>query len=219
MAISGLGPAAAAALVAPNGTRFPASGITVVRGPYVAYNPPPTIGIGIGGFGFSGCCSAFGSGIGVASPWARPRGGGSDQWISSALIPVSGRLRSRLAHVSGGGADRAKRAHGASPASGLSQVLCWPPARAAPGAARDALTRSLPGQRLRRAASPPAAHGRDPVGRQPVGPALDTLEPAIHVTGQDPPSLRRHRFQFPGAASVRFAEPRHREALAGDRPS
>ncbi len=89
LAISGLAPATAAALVSPEGTRFPASGISVLRGPYVAYNPPPSIGLSFGGFGFSGCCSGFGSGIGVGLPVGGPTpAGGSDQWISSALIPV-----------------------------------------------------------------------------------------------------------------------------------
>ena len=89
LAISGLAPATAATLVSPQGDRFPASGISVVRGPYIAYNSAPSIGLGIGGFGFSGCCSGFGTGIGVAAPIGAPTpAGGSDQWISSALIPV-----------------------------------------------------------------------------------------------------------------------------------
>ena len=54
MVISGLQPPNTAALVARDGTRYPASGIALVSGPHVLYNPPPSIGIGIGGFGFSG---------------------------------------------------------------------------------------------------------------------------------------------------------------------
>ena len=87
LAISALGPATAAALIAPDGHRIPAEGISVLRGPYVAYNPPPSVGLSIGGFGFSGCCSAFGSGVGASVPVGSPTAaGGSDQWISSALI-------------------------------------------------------------------------------------------------------------------------------------
>jgi hypothetical protein len=63
--ISGLQPPTAAALVADDGARYPAAGITLVSGPHVLYNPPPEIGLGIGGFGFSGCCSGFGSGLGI----------------------------------------------------------------------------------------------------------------------------------------------------------
>jgi hypothetical protein len=63
--ISDLAPAAAAALLGPNGERYPAAAVTVLSGPHIAYNPPPTLGIGIGGFGFSDCCSGFGSGVGV----------------------------------------------------------------------------------------------------------------------------------------------------------
>jgi hypothetical protein len=87
--ISGLQPATAAALVANDGTRYPASGIALVSGPHVLYNPPPSIGLGIGGFGISGCCSGFGSGIGVGVPVGRPTPAEiSDQYVASALIPV-----------------------------------------------------------------------------------------------------------------------------------
>jgi hypothetical protein len=87
--ISGLQPATAAALVANDGTRYPASGIALVSGPHVLYNPPPSIGLGIGGFGISGCCSGFGSGIGVGVPVGRPTTAEiSDQYVASALIPV-----------------------------------------------------------------------------------------------------------------------------------
>jgi hypothetical protein len=87
--ISGLQPATAAALVANDGTRYPASGIALVSGPHVLYSPPPSIGLGIGGFGISGCCSGFGSGIGVGVPVGRPTPAEiSDQYVASALIPV-----------------------------------------------------------------------------------------------------------------------------------
>jgi hypothetical protein len=63
--VSDIAPAAAAALLDPHGERYSAAAVTVLSGPQIAYNPPPTLGIGIGGFGFSGCCSGFGSGVGV----------------------------------------------------------------------------------------------------------------------------------------------------------
>ena len=87
--ISGLQPATAAALVANDGTRYPASGIALVSGPHVLYNPPPSISLGIGGFGISGCCTGFGSGVGVGVPVGRPTPAEiSDQYVASALIPV-----------------------------------------------------------------------------------------------------------------------------------
>jgi hypothetical protein len=87
--VSGLQPPSAIALVANDGTRYPASGIALLSGPHVLYNPPPSISLGIGGFGFTGCCSAIGSGIGVGLPVGRPTvAEASDQYIASALIPV-----------------------------------------------------------------------------------------------------------------------------------
>jgi len=87
--VSSLQPPAAIALVATDGTRHPASGITLVSGPHVLYNPPPSLGLGIGGFGFSGCCSGFGSGIGVGLPIGHPTPAEvSDQYVAVALIPV-----------------------------------------------------------------------------------------------------------------------------------
>ena len=87
--VSNLQPPTAAALVANDGTRYPASGIALVSGPHVLYNPPPSIGLGIGGFGFSGCCSGFGSGVGIGVPVGRPTPAEvSDQYVASALIPV-----------------------------------------------------------------------------------------------------------------------------------
>jgi hypothetical protein len=87
--VSSLQPTSSAALVANDGTRYPAAGISLVSGPHVLYNPPPSIGLGIGGFGFSGCCSGFGSGIGATVPVGRPTPAEvSDQYVASALIPV-----------------------------------------------------------------------------------------------------------------------------------
>jgi hypothetical protein len=87
--VSDIQPLSAAALLAPDGNRFPAAAVTLVSGPHVDYNPPPSVGIGIGGFGFSGCCTGFGSGVGVGLPLGGPTPGHvSDQYIGSAVIPV-----------------------------------------------------------------------------------------------------------------------------------
>src|ERR1700760_4804411 len=43
--VSSLQPPTAAALVANDGTRYPAAGISLVSGPHVLYNPPPSIGL------------------------------------------------------------------------------------------------------------------------------------------------------------------------------
>ena len=86
--VSSLQPPSAVALVSADGQRYPASGIALVSGPHVLYNPPPSISLGIGGFGFSGCCSGFGSGIGVGVPVGQPTPAEvSDQFLASALIP------------------------------------------------------------------------------------------------------------------------------------
>ena len=87
--ISSLQPPTTAALVAQDGARYPATGVTLVSGPHLLYNPPPEIGLGIGGFGVSGCCSGFGSGLGIGVPVGRPTPAEiSDQYVASALIPV-----------------------------------------------------------------------------------------------------------------------------------
>ena len=87
--ISDVAPAVAAELLGPDGGQYPALNVSVLSGSYVAYNPPPTVGFGIGGFGFSGCCSGFGSGVGVGLPVGGPTPSVvSDQYVSSALIPV-----------------------------------------------------------------------------------------------------------------------------------
>jgi hypothetical protein len=89
LVVSGLQPVSAAALVSNEGTRYTASAIVLLSGPHVLYNPPPSIGLGIGGFGISGCCSGFGSEVGVAIPVGRPTPAEvSDQYVASTLIPV-----------------------------------------------------------------------------------------------------------------------------------
>jgi hypothetical protein len=89
LTVSGLQPASEAALVGQDGNRYPAAGLSVISAPHVLYNPPPSISLGIGGFGLSGCCSAFGSGVGVGVPIGQPTvAEASDQYVSSALIPA-----------------------------------------------------------------------------------------------------------------------------------
>ncbi len=87
--VSNLRPVSGAALVAADGTRYPASGISFVSGPHVLYNPPPSIGLGLGGFGFTGGGVGIGSGLGFSVPVGKPTPSEvSDQYIASALIPV-----------------------------------------------------------------------------------------------------------------------------------
>ncbi len=87
--VSGLQPASDATLISGQGLRYPAAAISLVSGPHVLYNPPPSVSLGIGGFGFSGCCSGFGSGLSVGLPVGRPTPAEvSDQYVASALIPV-----------------------------------------------------------------------------------------------------------------------------------
>ena len=53
--VSNLQPPTAAALVANDGTRYPTTGISLVSGPHVLYNAPPSIGFGIGVFFAPSC--------------------------------------------------------------------------------------------------------------------------------------------------------------------
>jgi hypothetical protein len=72
--VSGVQPATGAALVASDGSRYVASGVSLVSG-----------------FGFSGCCSGFGSGVGFGVPVGKPSVAEvSDQYVASALIPAPG---------------------------------------------------------------------------------------------------------------------------------
>jgi hypothetical protein len=97
--VSSLQPPSAATLVSEQGDRYPASGIALVSAPHVLYSPPPSIGLGIGGFGISGCCSGFGSGVGVGFPLGGPRPSEiSDQYVASALIPVPTDYAARWSH-------------------------------------------------------------------------------------------------------------------------
>jgi hypothetical protein len=95
--ISSVAPPTAAALVSASGARYQAPGLSLLSGPHVAYNPPPTLGFGIGGIGFSGCCG-FGSGVGLGVPVGRPTVADvSDQYIVSALIPTPADYRTNWA--------------------------------------------------------------------------------------------------------------------------
>ncbi|WP_428491624.1 hypothetical protein [Rhodopila sp.] len=77
-----------ASLVSASGARYPAAGLSLLSSPHVLYNQPPTIGLGIGGFGFSGCCG-FGSGLGVGVPVGKPTPAEvSNQYVASAVIPL-----------------------------------------------------------------------------------------------------------------------------------
>jgi hypothetical protein len=85
--VSSLQPTSAATLVRQDGTRYPAYGFSVISQPHVLYNPPPSIGFGIGGFGISGCCTGIGSGVGVGMPVGGPTvAEASDQFVTSARI-------------------------------------------------------------------------------------------------------------------------------------
>lgn len=87
--VSGLRPASDAALVSRQGLRHPAPTISLVSGPHVLYNRPPSVSLGIGGFGLSGCCSGFGSGLSVGLPVGPPTPAEvSNQYVALALIPV-----------------------------------------------------------------------------------------------------------------------------------
>ncbi|MBV8457320.1 MAG: hypothetical protein JO122_11970 [Acetobacteraceae bacterium] len=79
-----------AELIGPDGSHYRTTGIAILSGPHVLYNPPPSIGIGIGGFGYpGGCCTGIGSGLGVGFPLGSPQPAGvSDQFLTSATIPA-----------------------------------------------------------------------------------------------------------------------------------
>ena len=95
--VSSLQPPSAVALVSADGHRYPASGIALLSGPHVLYNPPPSISLGIGGFGFSGCCSGFGSGLGVGVPVGQANASRSQRPIYCfSPDPFAARLRNQL---------------------------------------------------------------------------------------------------------------------------
>jgi hypothetical protein len=97
--VSSVQPASSVALISGEGTRYPAAGVSLLSGPHVLYDPPPSIGLGIGGFGFSGCCFGIGSGLGLSVPVGRPTPSEvSDQYVASALIPVPADYASKWAN-------------------------------------------------------------------------------------------------------------------------
>jgi hypothetical protein len=66
-------------LVDANGTRYPLI-LTLVSGPHVNYSAPPTVGLGLGGFGWN-----VGGGAGVGFPLGTPHPTGvDDQFVASA---------------------------------------------------------------------------------------------------------------------------------------
>jgi hypothetical protein len=86
---SAIRPMSDAALIAPDGRSYRSTGVVVVSGPHVLYNPPPSIGFGFGGFGFTDCCFGVGSGVGLSVPLGRPTPAEvSDQFLTSASIPA-----------------------------------------------------------------------------------------------------------------------------------
>jgi hypothetical protein len=89
--VSSVAPPTGAALVSPSGARYQAAGLSMLSSPHVAYNPPPSIGLGFGGFGGFGFGSGggFGSGVGVGLPVGSPTVSEvSNQYIVSAAIPL-----------------------------------------------------------------------------------------------------------------------------------
>ena len=87
--VSNIRPMTDAELIAPDGSQYRTTGVVLVSGPHVLYNPPPSIGFSIGGFGLAGCCSGIGSGIGVGLPIGHPTPAAvSDQYLASASIPA-----------------------------------------------------------------------------------------------------------------------------------
>jgi hypothetical protein len=64
-----------------NGTRYPLL-LTLVSGPHVNYSAPPSIGLGLGGFGWN-----VGGGAGVGFPLGSPHPTSvDDQFVASASI-------------------------------------------------------------------------------------------------------------------------------------
>lgn len=84
LTVSDFKPVSSAELVGPDGARYAASGINVIDAPHTSYNPPPTVGFGLGGF-----TGNIGTGLGLGLPLGGPTPGSStDQYVTSALIPV-----------------------------------------------------------------------------------------------------------------------------------
>jgi len=72
-----------AALVSDDGTHYPVT-LTLVSSPHVNYSAPPSIGLGLGGFG-----GDVGGGLGFGVPLGGPRPTGvDDQYVASAKFGV-----------------------------------------------------------------------------------------------------------------------------------
>ena len=81
-----------AALVSYDGTHYPVM-LTLVSSPHINYSAPPSIGLGIGGFG-----SGVGGGLGFGVPLGSPRPAGvDDQYVASAKFGVPADYRQRWA--------------------------------------------------------------------------------------------------------------------------
>jgi hypothetical protein len=77
-------PASSALLVGPNNAVYPAAGINVTQVPHTAYNPAPTISLGLGGFSGN-----LGAGLGLGVPVGGPSPAyTTDQYISNVTIPA-----------------------------------------------------------------------------------------------------------------------------------
>jgi hypothetical protein len=82
--VSDATPASSALLVGPNNAVYPAAGINVSQVPHTAYNPPPTISFGFGGFS-----SNLGAGLGLGVPVGGPTPAyTTDQYISNVTLPA-----------------------------------------------------------------------------------------------------------------------------------
>jgi hypothetical protein len=76
--ISNAQPPSGAALIAPDGSRYSIP-LTLVSAPHVNYSAPPSIGLGLGGFG-----GGVGGGLGLGLPLGSPRPTGlDDQYVAS----------------------------------------------------------------------------------------------------------------------------------------
>jgi hypothetical protein len=76
--VSNAQPPSSAALISPDGSRYSIP-LTLVSAPHVNYSAPPSIGLGIGGFG-----AGVGGGLGLGLPLGSPRPTGvDDQYVAS----------------------------------------------------------------------------------------------------------------------------------------
>jgi hypothetical protein len=82
--VSDTQPVSAALLIGADGTTYTATGIQVTQTPHTVYNPPPSLGIGLGGFGGN-----VGGGLGLGLPLGGPTPSYStDQYVSTVTLPA-----------------------------------------------------------------------------------------------------------------------------------